>query len=130
RKRMRGLERGDDPFEPSEIPECLQRSLVRRTGVFGPAAVAQRRMLGPDARIVEPGRDRMCVDDLTVAVCENGRARTVENGCVPRSKRRGSGGLDADQPHVVSEEAGEDADRVRAAADAGDDDLRQAALRL
>ena len=41
------------------------------------------------------------------------------------ARRRGSprlGRLDADQPHVgVVDEAGEDPDRVRAAADAGDD---------
>ena len=49
----------------------------------------------------------------------------------PAAERRRARGLDADQPHArVVEEAGEHADRVRAAADAGDDRLGQRALGL
>ena len=49
----------------------------------------------------------------------------------PLPSERGACGLDADEAHVcVVEESVEDADRVRAAADAGDDGVGQAAFGL
>ena len=88
-------------------------------------------MLGPDAGVVEPGRDRVRVDDLAVLVGEQRRARAVEDAGAARAEARRAGRLDADEPHVgVVEEAGEDPDRVRAAADAGDDRVGQPALGL
>ena len=51
----------------------------------------------------------------------------MENGRPAGAERRRTGGLDADEAHVrVLEEAVEDPDRVRAAADAGDDRLGEA----
>ena len=82
-------------------------------------------MLGADAGIVEARRDRVGVRDLTVLVREHRRPRSVEHARVARAEARGAGGLDADESHVVvGKEAGENADRVRAAAHARDDDLR------
>ncbi len=55
----------------------------------------------------------------------------MQDAGAPGAERRRAGRLDADEPHaVVVDEAGEHADRVRAAADARDDGFRQAALRL
>ena len=71
----------------------------------------------------------MRVRDLAVLVRQDGRAGAVQHGGVPCAERRRLGRLDADKPDVrIVEEAGEDADGVRAAADTGDDDLRQPAF--
>ena len=79
-------------------------------------------MLGTDAGVVEAGGDRVRVGDLAVLVGEHRRARAVEDAGATGAEARRAGGLDADEPHLlVVEEAGEHADRVRAAADAGDD---------
>ena len=91
--------------------------------------VAERGVLGPDAGVVEPGRDRVRVGDLAVVVGEHRRARAVQHAGAAAAEARRARRLDADEPHVgVVEEAGEDADRVRAAADAGDDRVGQPAL--
>ena len=73
----------------------------------------------------------MRVCDLSVFVREHGRARAVEHRGIPGTERRGVRCLHADETDVgVGDEAGEDADRVRAAADAGDDNLREAGFGL
>ena len=106
-----------------------ERLVVGARQVVGPAGVAQRGVLGADARVVEAGRDRVRVGDLAVVVGEHRRARAVQHGRAARAEARRAGRLDADQPDVrVVDEAVEDADRVRAAADAGDDRVGQPAL--
>ena len=86
-------------------------------------------MLGADARVVEPGRDRMRVGDLAVLVGEEGGAGAVEDAGPPGAEARRSGRLDPDQAHVgVVDEAGEQADGVRASAHAGDDGVGEPAL--
>ena len=88
-------------------------------------------MLGADPRVVEPGRDRVRVCDLSVRVGEDGRARPVQDAGATRAQRRRPRRFDPDQAHVlVVEERCEHTDRVRASADAGDDGLRERALRL
>src|SRR5579884_2943191 len=57
RERVRRLEGRDDPLGPGEVGERLQRLLVGRDAVLGAPGVAQERVLRPDARIVEAGRD-------------------------------------------------------------------------
>ena len=71
----------------------------------------------------------MRVEDLPVLVGEQRRARAVQHTGAPAAERCCARGLDPDQPHVVvGDEVVEHADRVRAAADARDDGLRQPAL--
>src|SRR5438067_6027113 len=55
RERMRRLERGDDPFAACQVAECGQGILVRGAHVLGTSAVAQPRVFGSDAGIVESG---------------------------------------------------------------------------
>src|SRR5687767_3193290 len=94
-------------------------------------------MLRPDARIIEAGRDRMPVHDLPVGVLQKIGAVAMQNaGCA--STHRGAmldaieaaaAGLDADDLYAaVVEERVKKADGVRAAADGGDDGVRQPAF--
>src|SRR5471032_2956833 len=86
-------------------------------------------MLGADARVVEAGRDRMRVENLPVLVREQRRTRTVQHPGATAAERSGTRSLDADKAHlVVRKEVEEHPDRVRAAADARDDRIRQTAL--
>ena len=105
-----------------------ERLVVRRADVLRAAGVAQVRVLGPDARVVEAGGDRVRVENLAVVVGEHRRARAVQHRRATRAERRRARRLDADQPHVVVDEAREDPDRVRAAADARDDRVGQPSL--
>ena len=81
-----GLERRDDPLGLGEPAERLERLLVGRGQVLGAARVAQERVLGPDARVVEPGGDRVRVGDLAVLVGEQRRARAVEHARAGRCR--------------------------------------------
>src|SRR5712691_9412242 len=73
----------------------------------------------------------MRVRDLAVLVRQDGRAGAVQHGWVSCAERRRLGRFHADESDVgIVQEAGEDPDRVRAAADARDDDLRQPAFGL
>ena len=96
-------------------------------------------MLGPDARIVEAGRDRVRLQDLAVLVLEDRGQRAVqhalaagaERGAVAAAVEALARRLDADQLDLlVAEERHEGADRVAAAADAGDHAVGQAARSL
>src|SRR5262245_10832762 len=62
--RVRRLERGQDSLQPGELPEGAQRRLVGDREVSRAAGVPQLRVLGPDARVVEPGGDRVRLEDL------------------------------------------------------------------
>ena len=129
RERVRRLERRDDPLRLAEAVERRERLVVGRGDVLGPARVAQVGVLGADARIVEPGRDRVRVEDLAVLVGEDRRAGAVQHPRPAAAERGRAGGLDADQAHgLVGDEVVEHADRVRAAADAGDDGFGQPAF--
>ena len=94
------------------------------------AAVAQQRVLRPDAGVVEPGGDRVRVEDLAVVVGEQRRARAVQHAGAARRRatrrrrpRRRSAGRASSGTKSV-----EHADRVRAAADAGDHRVGQPSL--
>src|SRR5687768_18307494 len=106
---MGGFERADDPFRPRQQGEGGERFLVRRSDIFGAAAVLEMRMLRPDRRIIEAGRDRPALVDLPVLVLEDigfgavqdsgpaakqGRAMLV---AVEPAARR----LDSDQPDAL-----------------------------
>ncbi len=107
----------------------VERLLVGRRHVLRATGIAEERVLRADAGVVEPRGDRMRVLDLAVGVGEQGRARAVQDSRAAGDEARRSRRLHADEPHVgVVDEAGEQADRVRAAADAGNDCVRQPSL--
>ena len=85
-------------------------------------------MLGPNARVVEPGRDRVRLAHLAVFVLQQVRVRPVQHARPARGQRRRvapgrdtlAGRFDADQPHrLIVDEAAEQPHGVAAAADAG-----------
>ena len=59
---VRRLERRQDALRGRKAVKRGECLLVRRRHVLGPAGVAQVRMLGADARVVEAGRDRVRVE--------------------------------------------------------------------
>ena len=129
-ERVRALERRDDALRLARAggTPTSASSSVHGT-VLGAARVAERRVLGADARVVEAGGDRVRVGDLAVGVGEDRGARAVQDAAAAGAEARRAGRLDADEAHVgVVDEGVEGADRVRAAADARDDDLGQPAL--
>ena len=94
-------------------------------------------MLGADARVIEAGGDRMGLDDLAVVVAQHIGAVAVEHARTAGGQRgrvQTAGDalarrFGADQAHAgIVEEGVEDADGVAAAADAGGDHIRQAAV--
>src|SRR5829696_7611804 len=94
-------------------------------------------MLWADAGIIEARRDRVRVLDLTVAVHEEIRAVAVQDAGPAAGERGGMqpgreavpGRLDAvDLDVAVVEEGMEEADSIGAAADGGDERIRQAAF--
>ena len=134
---VRGLERRDDALEPRDGLERVERLAVGDRLVAGPAGVAEVGVLRAGAGVVEPGRDRVRLEDLAVLVLHDRRERAVQDAAAPaqRERRPVAPGLDpvarrldADQLHLgVVDERHEDPDRVGAAADAGDHALRQPA---
>ena len=87
-------------------------------------------MFGPDARIVQAGRDRVDSGDLSVLVGEHRRARAVEHGAAGRCRATPPppASTPTSRTSLVVQEAVEDPDRVRAAADARHDGLGQPLL--
>ena len=139
-QRVGRLQRGDDPLKPGAELERVQRLLVGGRGVGHAAGVAQPRVLGADAGIIEPGRDGVAFEDLSVVVLKQIGAVAVEHArtaAVHRSRvavgdvepvaRR----LDAVDLHAgVVQERMEQADGVGAAADAGHQRIGKTAFAL
>src|SRR5579884_577037 len=63
RERMRRLERRDDALAARQVAKRRERLVVARAEILRSADVPKVRVLGADARIVEPGGDRMRVGD-------------------------------------------------------------------
>ena len=73
-----------------------ERFLVGDRGVLDAADVVQPGVLGPDARIIQPGRDRMGLGDLAVLVLQQVRVGALEGAGRAAGERRGvTAGLDA-----------------------------------
>ena len=133
---VRRLDGGDDPLGRAQQAQRLHRLVVGRGDVLRAADRGEPRVLGPDARVVQAGRDRVGFDGLPVLVLEDEGSRAVQDAGAAALDRGGmargvdpvAGGLDAVEPHAfVIEEGVEHADRVRAAADARDDGIREPA---
>ena len=96
-----------------------------------PARRRELRVLRAHARVVEPGADRVRLEDLAVLVLEEERASAVQHARHAPAHRRAvlarlepeAAGLDADEVGGGVDEPGERAHRVRAAADARDDEV-------
>ncbi len=136
---VRGLDGRDDALGAAEQAQRLHRLGVGGREVGRPADVGEVRVLGADARVVEPGRDRVRLDGLAVLVLQQVAARAVQDaGAAALDRCRVAlgvdavaGGLVAVELHVgVVEEGVEDADRVRSAADAGRHGIRKPAGQL
>src|SRR3984957_15014520 len=84
---VRGLERRDDAFELRAELEGVERFLVGRRKIGHPSHVVEPRMLGPDARIVEPGGDRMSLEDLAVLGLQKISAVAVQHARAPAIDR-------------------------------------------
>ena len=120
---MGGLEGGDDPLGFGEQPERVEHLTVVRLHVGGPPDGCEVGVLGPDTRVVEPGRDRVRLQHLPVLVLEQVRLRPVHHTGDTVADGRAARGLDPDEPRVGVDEAREDAGGVRPAAHTGHDDV-------
>ncbi|EGE58214.1 hypothetical protein RHECNPAF_334005 [Rhizobium etli CNPAF512] len=135
--RMRGLERRDDAFEAGQGLEGLKRFVVHDRHIIDPADIAEPRMFRTDARIIETGRNRMAFLDLAITILKQIGAVAVQDARRTSGDRRAmfvalqalAAGFDANDLHRgIVEEGVEDADRIRAAADGSDNEIRQTAF--
>ena len=133
----RGSSAGMMPSSLAAELEGVERLLVGRRDVVDAADLVQPGVLGADAGIVEAGGDRVGLRDLAVVVLQQVGAVAVQHAGPAAGERGGvlarskpvAGRLDAvDLDLAVVEEGVEQPDGVRAAADAGDERVRQAAL--
>ena len=76
---VRRLERRDDAFELGQELEGLERFVIGRRQEGDAAEIGEPRMLGADARVVEPGRDRVRLVDLPVLVHQQIGAVAVQH---------------------------------------------------
>ena len=97
------------PSSSADALERGQRLVVGDRHVAGAAAVAQVRVLGTGARVVEPGRDRVRLEDLAVLVLHDRRVGAVQHAAAAADGQRRAvaagldplaRGLDADQRDV------------------------------
>src|SRR5262245_53980821 len=79
-ERVGRLERGEEALGAGELLERLERLLIGCDDVLGPAGVAEKGVLRADAGVVEAGRDRVRVGDLSVFVGEHRGAGAVKHG--------------------------------------------------
>src|SRR4029079_3702832 len=125
------LERRDDALDARAHLKGVERLLVRCRHVAHPAGVAEPRMLGADAGIIEPSGDGVPLQDLAVTVLEQVGAVAVEDARAAAIHRCSmtvldvesvATGLDAvDRDFLVVEEWMEQPDGVRASADTRND---------
>ena len=131
RGRARDSMAGMMPSVRRQQRERLHRLGVGDRAVLARPDVAQVGVLGADAGVVEAGRDRVRLDGLAVLVLQDvGAARRAARPARRREMRGGvlagldalAAGLEADRARTAasSMNAVEDADRVGAAADAGE----------
>ena len=108
--RVRGLERAQDALGAREPLERGERLVVgaRRGSVAAPGLLPVR-VLGPDARIVEAGADRVRVRDLAVRRRQHVALAAVQHADAAGAERRGVAAgrdalarrLDAEQLHAA-----------------------------
>ena len=89
-ERVGRLERGDDALGAAQAVERLERLVVAHAHVLGAPAVGEQRVLGADAGVVEPGRDRVALGDLAPLVAQHvaSASRAAPRRGRRRSRRR------------------------------------------
>src|ERR1044071_6141214 len=135
RQGMRGFKSRDDTLGLRESAKGGQRFLVRGIIICNAAGIAEIAVLRANRGVVEPGGHRMSELDLAVRVGEEKRLRALKNAQPAALKTRGmfawanafTSGFDADHADgFIFEKRMEKPDGIAAAADAGDEDVRQA----
>src|SRR5690606_8128731 len=118
-ERVRAFERRQDALGLAAFVEGRERLVVARRHVLHAADALEQRVLGADARIVEPGRDRMRLVNQPVVVVEEHGVVAVQHAGPSGGQRRrviaergaAAAGLDAEELHVaVGEKAVEEPD--------------------
>ena len=127
---MGRLERGDDPLGVREELERLDHLGVRHGLVAGPPGGREVAVLGTDARVVEPGRDGLGLEDLADLVLEQVALHPVDDAGHAPADGRAAGRLDPDQLRRRVDEPREDPHGVRSPADARGHDVRRPAEQL
>ena len=136
RECMRRLDGRQDALGAAALGERLERFVIGGGFVAHAPGPQQQRMLGPDARIVEARGHRIRFLDLAVVVLQQQRIRALQHAGPAVGERRGvvaellarAARFDADDLHRrVADERMEHADRIRAAAHAGDHRVGQRA---
>ncbi len=132
--RVRRFERGHDAFGLRKQLEAGERFFVGGGVVLGATVRREHRVLGSDAGIVEPGADRRRFEHLAFFVLQEQRAHAVHDaGDAARDGRTvmtalesEAAGFHADEASVGLDEGAERADRIRAAADTREHQIRVA----
>ena len=128
-QRVRRFQRRDDPFEGGQFESGFQGFVVRDGPYFGPAGLGEVGVDGADARIVQPGGDRIGFGDLSVRSLYDERAGAVDDSFAAEVDRGGRmagvdtqpGGFGGDQLHAgVVQVVVEGARGIAASAYAGD----------
>ena len=135
---MRRFECRQDAFEPRQRLERVERLRISHITRLGASERTQPRVLRSDRRVVEARRNRMRQLDVPSSSWSTNvrrlaarRAAAGEPRGMPAADDLFAAGLDADQAdRLVVDERVEHPDRVAAAADAGDDRIRQTAGEL
>src|SRR5450631_300089 len=127
---VRGFERRNNAFGPSQQHGCLKRLGVRGRNILRAPRISEHGMLGADRRVVQTGGDRVRGRDLTRSVLQdvrisslqNARRTAAETSRVLAQSFAESAGFHSDEfDFFVFEEVVENADGIRSSADAGDD---------
>src|SRR3954468_17862982 len=108
-QRVGRLERGHDALQAGDLLERGDRLGVGDRVVDHATLVAQPRVLGPGARVVEAGRHRVGFEHLAVVVLQHGGQRAGRDAAGARGQRGAvaagvepvAARLDADQPDLA-----------------------------
>ncbi len=73
------LQRGQDSLAARHAIKGIERFVVAAAGVLDSARVFPVTVLGPDARIIEPGRNGMDVTRLAVVVLHHVAEAAMQN---------------------------------------------------
>src|SRR5688572_17558456 len=72
---VRRLEGRQDALEAGQLLEAAHRFIVGRVCILGAAGLLQVRVLGPNGRVIEAGRDGVRQLDVAVLILQHERAR-------------------------------------------------------
>src|SRR3546814_15533688 len=104
---MGRFESADDTLRAGEESEGVERLPVRRTDIFGAAAVLEEGMLRSYRRIIQAGRDGPAVRNLPVRILQHVGFGAMQHAWPSPEQRRAMFGavetlasrFDPDQPH-------------------------------